>query len=619
LRAHVNRDSRILLKYVKLLLVVLVGSALAGGFATPYLAAGQWQERIWAAAALIVLAFLLADIATSLARREFGLDMIAALSMSVALWFGEYLAAAVVALMYAGGELLEDYAETRARSELKALLGRVPKTALRYVAGGLEETPIGAIAPGDRLLIRQGDVVPVDGEVMGPAVALLDQAVLTGESVPVRRTEGQPVLSGSTSLDMAFDMRAKAGAADSTYAGIVRLVRAAQEAKAPMVRLADRYALWFMALTLVLAAATWFLSGPAVHETRMLAVLISATPCPLILAVPVAIISGISKAAKRGVLVKGGPVLETLARARTLVIDKTGTLTEGRAGLAAILPADGHSADRLLRLAASLEQASGHVVATALVDAARRRGFNLATPQDAQESAGAGISGRVDGHRVLLGGYDFVKEKLAGIALPRPDVEHGQLLVAVAIDHVPAGFIILADALRVDSVSALDRLRAAGISRIVLASGDAAAVVERIAAGLPLDEVRADLTPTAKLAVVRAESATAVTLMAGDGVNDAPALAAADVGISMGARGSAAAAEAADAVLVVDELDRIAEAVAIARRTRAIALESVFVGLGLSLAAMVAAAFGYLKVIEGALFQEVIDVAVILNALRALR
>lgn len=603
----------------KLLLVSITSLALAGGLAAPYLGVTSWQGPIWAATAAIVLAVLAADIITSLGKGEFGLDLIAALSMSVALWFGEYLAAAVVALMYSGGELLEDFAETRARSELKALLGRMPSLALRYVGSGLEETPVGEIVPGDRLLIRQGDVVPVDGDVDGATAALLDEAVITGESVPVRRIAGQPVLSGSTSLDKAFDMVARVSAADSTYSAIVRLVRTAQEAKAPMVRLADRYALWFMGFTLLLASGTWLLNDPAVHETRMLAVLISATPCPLILAVPVAIIAGISKAAKRGVLIKGGRVLEILARARTLVIDKTGTLTEGRAGLADLLPADGQDPDELLRLAASLEQASGHVVATALVDAARRRGLALAAPERVQEAAGAGISGRVGGHEVLLGGYDFVTEKLNGNALPQPALQHGQLLVAVAIDGKPAGFITLADRLRADSVSALDRLRAAGISRIVLASGDAEAVVHRIAADLPLDAVHAALTPQSKVDVVRAENALAVTLMAGDGVNDAPALAVADVGIAMGARGSAAAAEAADAVLVVDELDRIAEAVAIARRSRAIALQSVFVGLGLSVAAMIAAAFGYLKVIEGALFQEVIDVAVILNALRALR
>ncbi len=600
---------------LKLSLAVVSAIGLALGFLAPVFGMASWQSAIWGTASGAVLLFLLGEILTSLHKGEFGLDIVAALSMSMAIGFGETLAAAVVSLMYAGGQLLEDYAESRARSEMRALLGRAPKKALRYLDGKLAEIGIDELSPGDRILVRQGEVVPVDG-VVASGTALLDMSVLTGESVPVRRTTGDAVVSGAASLDMAFDMVAARRAADSTYSAIVRMVQAAQAEKAPMVRLADRFALWFLLLTVVLAGLAWYASN---DHLRLLAVLVSATPCPLILAVPVAIISGISRAARRGVLVKGGPVLETLARASVLVIDKTGTLTEGHASLVNIIPAGRRPVNEVLRLAASLDQASGHVIAHSIVSAARERGLKLSMPVNARETGGAGIEGRVDGHKVVIGGTDFVRKKLKLSSLRKPASAPGSAVVTVAIGGHVAGHLILADALRHDAGRALARLRGAGVNRIVLASGDSQAVVGEIGGQLDLDSAMAELSPAQKVAVVLAERKNGVVLMAGDGVNDAPALAAADVGIAMGARGSPASADAADAVLLVDNLERIAEAVEIAKRSRKIALESVYVGLGLSLTAMVAAAFGYLPVLQGALFQEAIDVAVILNALRALR
>ncbi|HQY72941.1 MAG TPA: heavy metal translocating P-type ATPase [Aestuariivirga sp.] len=604
-----------MLSPLKLLLVLISALGLAAGFLAPYFGLNALQATIWGFAAAFVLLFLAREILTSLWRGEFGLDIVAALSMSGALYFGETLAAAVVSLMYSGGQLLENFAEARARSEMNTLLGRVPTKALRYLDGNLSEVRIEELVPGDRILVRQGEIVPVDGKVASGR-ALLDQSILTGESVPVYRNVGDDVLSGSSSLDMAFDVIAIRPASQSTYAGIVRLVKAAQEAKAPMVRLADRFAMWFLALTVLLAGGTWMITG---EHLRMLAVLVSATPCPLILAVPVAIISGISKAARRGVLVKGGPVLETLARASVLVIDKTGTLTEGRARLVDVHSSGRRSADEILRLAASLDQASQHVIAKSIVEAASERGLTLSMPVRAKEMAGSGIEGHVDGKRIIVGGGDFVRGKLKQRTLKKPAAPPGSVVVAVAVGDHLAGYLILADALRGDAADALTHLRKVGFTRIVLASGDQHAVVEDIAAQLELDQIRSELLPGEKVDVVVAERANGVVLMAGDGVNDAPALAAADVGISMGVRGSPASAESADAVLLVDNLGRIAEAVEIAQRSRAIALQSVYVGLALSLGAMVAAAFGYLSVVEGALFQEAIDVAVILNALRALR
>ena len=588
---------------------------LAAGIAAPFAGAAGWQPVIWGAAAAVVLAVLLRDIVLSLARGEVGLDIVAGLSISAALAFGETLAAGVVALMYAGGQLLEDYAANRARADMRALLARVPKTALRYDDGHLQEVAIDTIRAGDRLLIRQGDIVPVDGKVFSGR-ALLDMAALTGESVPVRGIEGAAVLSGARSLDTAFDMTALKPASESTYAGIVRLVQAAQSAKAPMVRLADRYALVFLAVTVTLAGGTYLVTG---DHIRMLAVLVSATPCPLILAVPVAIISGMGKAARLGVLMKGGPVLETMARAQTLVIDKTGTLTKGRAELAGIIPAGNWEPEDMLRLAASLEQASAHVTAASLVAAAQEKSLHLAHPEEVQETAGEGLSGLVEGHRIIVGGHDFVARQLRHSSIPRPEHEPGTALAALAIGGKLAGHFLLADGIRAETPLALQRLREAGITRIVLASGDDQAVVDRVGEGLGLDVLAGALKPEEKVAIVLAERKSGVTLMVGDGVNDAPALAAADVGISMGATGSAAATESADAVLLVDDLTRLADGLSAARRARAIALQSVFAGLGLSFAAMIAAALGYLPVVQGALLQEVIDVAVILNALRALR
>ena len=598
---------------IALFAVATLGLAL--GFVVPFAGFPAWQTWIWGSAGALVLAALLREIVTSLLKGEVGLDIVAGISMSAALAFGETLAAAVVGLMYAGGQLLENFAANRAQSHMRALLARVPKTALRYDDGHLSEVEIDAVRVGDRLLIRQGDIVPVDGEVKS-GKALLDMAALTGESVPVRRIETEEVASGARCLDMAFDMVAVRPASESTYAGIVRMVKAAQEAKAPMVRLADRFALWFLAVTLVLAGGAYVATG---DHLRMLAVLVSATPCPLILAVPVAIISGMGKAARRGVLMKGGPVLETMARASGLVIDKTGTLTHGRAELSDIVLHGQAKADDVLRLAASLEQASAHVIAASVVQAARDRGLLLTFPTDVRETAGEGLSGHVDGHKVLVGGHDFVRHALKHKTMVKPDLPPGTVLVAVAIAGRLAAHLILADAVRAETPAALERLRRAGISRIVLASGDSQAIVDRVGEGLGIDDLRGGLTPPEKVAIVLGERKNGVVMMAGDGVNDAPALAAADVGISMGVTGSAAASESADAVLLVDDLTRLAEAVETAKRARGIALQSVYAGLGMSFAAMVAAALGYLPVVQGALLQEVIDVAVILNALRALR
>jgi heavy metal translocating P-type ATPase len=598
---------------------LLVGIALLG------LASGCWfwwhgeaesSDLAWTLGTLPVLLALFAQIIASLRRGDVGLDVVAALSMSAALIFGEALAGNVVALMYAGGQLLESFAEGRARREMTALLGRVAFTAMRYRDHTLEEVPIATIRQGDRLLVRQGDVVPVDGHV-ADGVAVLDLSALTGESIPKSLSRGGEVMSGSALVGAAFDLIASRPASESTYAGIVRLVEAAQSSKSPMARLADRYAIGFLALTVSIAAVAWLVGDPI----RALAVLVVATPCPLILAVPVAIISGISRTAKSGALVKNGAALEALAHVRTAIMDKTGTLTQGRPTITAIRMGGGFTDKDVLGLAASLDQASAHVVATSLIQAAAELGLTLLPPSDIAELPGKGIEGTVGGRRVAIGGETYVRDRSSGgdLLLRELDAHDGVQSVAVAVDGFVAGIILLEDQLREDARTTLDALRAAGIERIVLASGDMDHIAQTVGRSLGVDEILGDLTPEGKVVAVRREAATRPVMMVGDGVNDAPALAAAEVGVAMGARGAAASSEAASVVLLVDELYPLATALNIARRTRVIALQSVFVGLGLSIAGMIVAAFGYLPPVQGALLQEAIDVAVILNALRALR
>ncbi|WP_378949328.1 heavy metal translocating P-type ATPase [Paracoccus sp. R86501] len=599
---------------LKTALLAIAAFGLVAGLLLWTAGLGDMATLVWSAGVIPVLAALVVEIIRSLARREVGLDIVAALSMSAALVFGETLAAAVVALMYSGGTFLESFAQGRAQREMSALLSRVSRTATLHRDGQLTQVPLDDIVPGDLLLIRQGEVAPVDGTVAS-GNAMMDQSALTGESLPVRLSQGATVMSGATNAGEAFDLRATHRAADSTYAGIVRLVRAAQNSRAPMARLADRYSLLFLGVTVALATAAWWFTGDPI---RAVAVLVVATPCPLILAVPVALVAGLSRAARFGVLIKGAKPLEAMARISTLIVDKTGTLTDGRPRIVSIHATGGMPEDQVLYFAAALDQLSQHPVAQAVVAAARAQGAALPVPADVVETPGEGVTGTVDGRAVVVGGTGFVAARSGGAPWDMAAQEPGAVLVAVAVDGRPAGWLVMADSLRAGIGDLLTGLRHQGIARIVLATGDRHAVAMSVTQGLPLDAVHADLTPDQKVLLVLSERKNGPVMMVGDGVNDAPALAAADVGVAMGARGAAASAEAADVVLLVDRLDRLPPGLAVARGARHIALESVIAGIGLSVMGMIAAAFGYLTPVQGALLQEVIDVAVILNALRAL-
>ncbi|MCK4207599.1 cadmium-translocating P-type ATPase [Brucella pituitosa] len=602
-----DRSKRILLIFALCGLVMGLGLHFSGY--------SSGARIIWAIATLPVLASLLVEIHRSLCRKEFGLDIVAAMSMSAALAFGEMLAASIVALMYTGGAFLESFAEGRARREMHALLSRAPRTTMRYVDGHLEEIAVDTVRPGDRLLIRQGDVIPVDGSITS-VKAFVNMSALTGESLPISLTSGADALSGSVNAGDAFDIVARHEAKDSTYAGIVRLVEEAQHSKAPMSRLADQWSIGFLIVTVLIAFGAWFFTGDPI---RSVAVLVVATPCPLILAVPVALVAGLSRSAHFGVLVKGARPLENMARINTLVLDKTGTLTDGRPQITSIHAEPGLSENELLRFAASLDQVSKHPMAQALVLAARRRGIDLVLPTDVSELAGDGVAGWIDGKSVVVGGHSFVETQVNAKLSEIPHTEAGAALVAVAIDGSIGGYIIMADPLRGEVVDTLRGLRKDGVKRLVLATGDRAAVAKRITKGLGLDAIYSELSPDQKVLTILSERKNGPVMMVGDGVNDAPALAAADVGVAMGASGAAASAEAADVVLLVDRIDRLRTGIEIAKQSRRIAIESVVVGIGLSVFAMVAAAFGYLLPVQGALLQELIDVAVILNALRALR
>jgi heavy metal translocating P-type ATPase len=599
------------------ILLIVLGAVLAGG-ALRLAGVGAAGDVVWAAAVVLALIPLGISVARDLWHRETGVDLIALLAMAGSLVLGQYLAGAVVGMMLSGGQALEAYANSRARRELSALLARAPRVVHRYENGALASADISEVKKGDLLLVKPGEVVPVDG-LIASQEAVLDESALTGESRPVERSHGDTVHSGVLNAGAPFDMRAITTAEQSTYAGIVRLVREAQSSKAPFVRLADRYAMWFLPLTLGVAALAWVVSGSPV---RALAVLVVATPCPLILAAPVAIVAGISRAASRGVIVKGGGALETLARARILVFDKTGTLTSGSPSVASVETFGALSADDLLRAAASLDQVSVHVYAGAIVSAAKARSLDLQFPTYVREHAGKGIEGEVSGKYVALGQASWLSGggQLPDVAaaLRRRIALNGTAAVYIAVDGTMEGALVIEDPVRADTPDTLRTLRRVGIDRVVLLSGDRPDVAHAVGGSLGADVVLSEHTPAQKVQAVLNERARGVTVMVGDGVNDAPALAAADVGIAMGARGATASSEAADAVIVVDRLDRVAEAILIARRARSIAVQSVLAGMALSGFGMVLATFGALPPVAGAFFQEAIDVAVILNALRAL-
>ena len=549
---------------------------------------------------------------------RFAADVVAMLAIVAALLLREPLAGLIVVLMQTGGEALERYAQGRASEAVRELEAAAPHIAHRLVNGEVEDVPADTIRVGDDLLVRPGELVACDGIVL-EGRSHVDASRLTGEPVPVTATAGTMLLSGSVNIESPLTVRATARASESQYARIVELVRTAQASKSPLQRMADRYAVWFTPLTLGVAAGAYALSGDA---ERVLAVLVVATPCPLILATPVAVVGGINRAARRGIVFRHGTALEQLGGIRVAIFDKTGTLTIGRPEVDRVFTAPPYTETEVLRLAAGVEHGSSHLLARTLIEEASERGILLPRGTNITEAPGQGVRGQVEDHWVTVGGWSFVVSQHPAaepalqsllVSLPRAG-----LRAYVAIDGSGAGLIDYADRLRPNLDGFIAELRRLGLTKIVLLSGDDQANASAVAAAVGIADAHGDLLPAHKLEYVqRLVDRGDRVLMVGDGTNDAPALSTATVGIALASGGGGISAEAADAVILADDPTRVAEAITISRRTLRVARQSIWVGLGLSGAAMIGASFGYIPPILGALLQEGIDVAVILNALRA--
>lgn len=596
----------------KLMMFVLVG--LATGVML-WLTGAEMTLGVTAYLVLgIVIVITAIDMFKDLMRGHWGLDILAVIAMIATVAVQEYVAGLIIALMLTGGEALEDLAARRASRELDQLLNRAPAFAGRIhpVTGEVERIAIEEVKVGDELLVRSSEILPVDGVLLSDH-ATIDESSVTGEPIPVNYRAGDPLLSGTVNSTTSFTMRAQKVAADSNYASIVRLVEEAVDSRAPMVRLADRYAVPFTIVSLLIAGFAWFLSGDPV---RFAEVLVVATPCPLLIATPVAFMGGMSSAAKLNVIIKDGGVLEVLARVRAVAFDKTGTLTEGKADVVEIHPA-ARTVDETLQLAAAAEQYSVHVFADPIVASARTQQLELPEVVTADEVATNGVlASLADGTSVRVGKPSFIEEVTGPI--DRPVLSAGETAVYVSVGDELAGVIILSDPIREQSADTVSRLRRAGVAEIAMVTGDITSTAESVAHAVDIQTVHAETTPQTKVRIVQAMRPRPV-LMVGDGINDAPVLAAADVGVAMAGRGATVASESAAAVITSNDIARVADVAYVSRRTVQIALQSIWMGIIISVGLMLVAAFGYLPAVVGALLQEIVDLVAILSALRALR
>lgn len=580
------------------LTVALIAAVAEWGLHLPHVAA-----IVINVAGLALAALMFWDMVQTLRSGKFGVDLLAITAVVATVVVGEYWAALIVLLMLTGGDALEDYAAHKANSELRDLLANTPTMAHRQEGGKLVDVAADAVKVGDTVVVRPGEVVPVDGRVVD-GDSLVDEANITGESRPVAKSVDAPLMSGTVNGDAALTVQVTKTAADSQYQSIVRLVQDAASQQAPFVRLADRYAVPFTLVAYVIAGVAWFLSGDPV---RFAEVLVVASPCPLILAAPIALVSGMSRTSRNGIIVKSGAALEKLASARTVAFDKTGTVTRGDLRVVAVEPAvDDVDDATLLSWAASAEQHSGHILARALVTAAE--GHELSASTDVSEATGHGVTATVEGKVVAVGKASFAHATNVS----------DQTAVYVSVDRRYVGRILFADTIRAETPATMKRLHALGIHNLMMISGDRQQTADAVADQAGIDTVYAQQLPADKIAVLKQVSRDQrPVVMVGDGVNDAPSLAVADVGIAMGARGATAASESADVVLLHDDLSQVASGVLIARDTMAIAREAVLIGIGICTVLMLIASFGVIPAIIGALFQEVVDTVTILYALRA--
>ena len=555
---------------------------------------------------------LLWDMWKDIRSGRYGIDILAATAIIASVALGQYWAGIVIVLMLTGGEALEDFAHHRAQTELDELLRHAPQKARVIRKGEPVLVPVNELKVGDKVIINAGDLVPADAVVLEGA-ANFDEASLTGESLPQAKSADDSLLSGSINLDGAVKAKVTAAAADSQYQQIIKLVRSAAASQAPFVRLADRYAVPFTLIAYAIAGAVWAYSGQPI---RFLEVIVVATPCPLLLAAPIALISGMARASRYGIIVKTGGALERLAEARAIAFDKTGTLTRGELAVESVSAYGDLSQDQVLSLAASLEQGSNHLIARAILDSAQQRKIKYKKVKRIREVSGLGLAAKVKDQEVLVGRLSFLKEN--DVKMP-PKFRQGsvrQSVVYVAANGRLAGTITLKDEIRPETAGTLEQLRKLGIRETLMVTGDNKATAQAIADQLGISHVHAEALPAEKLHILDEVKDRPIAFV-GDGVNDAPILTAADVGIALGARGSTAASESADMVIMLDDFSRVAIAVAVAKRTFQIARQSILIGIGLSVLLMLIFATGKFSPLAGAIIQEGVDVFVIFNALRA--
>ena len=551
---------------------------------------------------------ILATLAKKLWMREFGSDLLAGISIVASVAMGEYLVGSIIVLMLSGGTALEQFASRKASSVLDALAKRMPQIAHRQSGTLVEDIKLDQIQIGDHVVVLPHEICPVDGAVV-EGHGVMDESYLTGEPFEISKTPGSKVLSGAINGDMALTIEAEKLAVDSRYAKIMQVMEQSQDKRPQLRRIGDRIGAWYTPLAMGVAGLTWLLTG---DSTRFLAVVVIATPCPLILAIPVAVIGAISLSARHSIIIKNPAALEQITTCRTLIFDKTGTLTYGQPQMTGVLCGLGFTKDQVLQAAASLEQFSKHPLASAVVRAAHDAKLALLEVSQMQEKPGDGLLGMVAGKRVHITGRGKVDPKLLSSL---PPLASG-LECVVFVDEQYAGAFRFHDAPRQDTKPFVHHLNPNHqVNRVLLVSGDRESEVRYLAQEVGITEVYAGQTPEQKVAIVEAETKRARTLFIGDGINDAPALMTATVGVAFGAN-SDITSEAADAVILTASLGKVDELIHVSHRMRSIALQSAVGGMAASVVGMIAAALGYLPPLEGAILQEIIDLAAVANAVR---
>ena len=585
-----------------ILVIALIALVLQFGFHYPLLA----QIIVTIAGALVALTMFIGMIKT-LRSGKYGVDLLAILAVIATLFVSEYWAAMVILVMLTGGDALEDYAAKKANTELKALLDNSPRRAHVVSPTGTTDVAVDDVKVGQHVVVKPGELVPVDGVVI-TGHSDFDESSLTGEARPVAKTVGSPVMSGALNGDEAVTIKVTKLAKDSQYQQLVKLVKEAESTPAHFVRLADRYAIPFTIAAVAISLVAW---GISQDPRRFAEVLVVASPCPLILAAPVAMVSGMSRASRNGVVVKTGSVLEKLAGAKTGAFDKTGTITNGHLTVARVLPAAEVTTERLLHLAASAEQDSSHILARSLIKYTSAKQISLAPVANLSEVTGRGITATIEDHQVKVGKLSFVAPQSAQAALTTT-------AIYVSVDGQYYGAISFTDHVRPEAAATVVRLKHLGVTNLMMLTGDQRAIAQQVAKKVGITAVKADLLPEDKIAALKAVPDDRHPLfMVGDGVNDAPSLATADVGIAMGANGSTAASETADVVILKDDLAKVAKAVAISKDTLRIAKQAVLIGIVICTALMLIASLGVIPAFIGAMLQEVIDTVSILWALKA--